>query len=147
MLEGFHLADQFCNIATDFRCHHFHGADIEVRVDQESSTDINAGSFIVYAIDRAYPSTRIREQREWYATFHHLGKFSFLPYLMREPAISADGEDFHTQGFQFIKFDGNCRQFSRSDKCEITGIEANNDPLSFVIRQLNILEPAIMERG
>ncbi len=72
MLESLDLADQFHYIATHLRCHHFHGTDIEIRIDQESPPDINPRTFIINAVDRTYTAARIRKQRERNPTFDHL---------------------------------------------------------------------------
>jgi hypothetical protein len=44
-------------------------------------------------------------------------------------AVHADREHFHTQLFQLFGFGGNCRQLRRSNKCEISRIEAEYHPL------------------
>jgi hypothetical protein len=51
-----------------------------------------------------------------------------------ETAVGADRKNLNTQGLQLIIFDGNCRQFSRSDKGEIARVEADHDPLALVVR-------------
>ena len=59
---------------------------------------------------------------------------------MNEPAVGADGEHFDAQLLQFI-IDGSDRcEFGRSDKGEITGIEAEDNPLSFVIGEFDVFE-------
>jgi hypothetical protein len=50
-----------------------------------------------------------------------------------EAAICAACQKFDSERFELFVFDGNCRQFGRSDESEITGIETEDDPLSFVI--------------
>jgi hypothetical protein len=53
---------------------------------------------------------------------------------MDKTAVGTCCKAFYTQFFQFCMLDGDRRQFSRSDKGEIARIEAEDDPLSFVIR-------------
>ena len=42
MLESPDLADQFVDIATNFRGHDFHCSDVEIWINEESATDIYA---------------------------------------------------------------------------------------------------------
>jgi hypothetical protein len=48
-------------------------------------------------------------------------------------AVCAAGQKLDSQRFELFAFDGNCRQFGRSDESEITRVETKDDPLSFVI--------------
>jgi hypothetical protein len=52
---------------------------------------------------------------------------------MREAAVCAKGEHLHPERFELWIFDGNCRQFGRSDESEITGIKTEDHPFTFVI--------------
>ena len=133
MLEGLHLANQFAHVAANLGGQHFHGAQGEIRVDDEAPADIDAGVFIVHAVNGAHAAALVGKQRVGYAARDHLGEFFFLPDLVREAAVGADGEHLNIQRLQFSIFDGNCRQFGRSDKGEIARVEADNDPLAFVI--------------
>ena len=96
MLEGLDLADQLHNIASNLRSHHFHGTDVEIRVDEETPADVHTGIFIIDTIHAANASTCIRQQREGYATLDHFRKFFFLPDFVGETAIGRNREDFNT---------------------------------------------------
>jgi hypothetical protein len=133
MLEGFDLPNQFSDVTPYLGRQHFHGADDKIGVNDEAPADVHPGVFIVHAIDTANPSAGIGEKRERYPTLHHFGQFFFLPDFVGKTAIGADGKNFHPKGFQFRIFDGNCRQFGWSDKSEIARIEADDNPLPFVI--------------
>jgi len=65
---------------------------------------------------------------------------------MGEMAVGAHREDLHAQRLQFGVFGGNCREFGRSDEGEITRIETYQDPLAFVVGQLDRLEAATDKR-
>jgi hypothetical protein len=92
MLECFDLADQLSHIPPNFGCHHFHRADIEIGINQESSADIHPGIFVIHTVDTSYASARIRQQRKRNAAFDHLRQFFFLPDFMGEAAVCADGK-------------------------------------------------------
>jgi hypothetical protein len=57
-----------------------------------------------------------------------------------ETAVGADGKDLYTQLLELGILDGNCRQFRRSDKGKVTGVEAQYDPLAAIVRQLDVLK-------
>jgi hypothetical protein len=61
-----------------------------------------------------------------------------------EAAVHTYREDFDIEGFQLFILDGNCRQFGGSNEGEIPWIEAQNDPMAFVVRQTDVLEAALM---
>jgi hypothetical protein len=50
-----------------------------------------------------------------------------------EAAICTACQKLDSERFELFVFDGNCRQFGRSDESEVTRIETEDDPLSFVI--------------
>jgi hypothetical protein len=52
---------------------------------------------------------------------------------VRKAAICTACEKLDSQRLELFAFDGNCRQFGRSDESEITRIETEDNPLSFVI--------------
>ena len=52
---------------------------------------------------------------------------------MAEATINAYGQHLNVQILQFLIFDGDRRQFGRSDEGEIARIEADDDPLAFVV--------------
>lgn len=133
VLKCLYLPQEFSYIATNFWRQYFHCPNVEIGIDQESSADIHAGIFFIYAVDAADPPARIGEQREGYTAFDHLTQFFFLPDFVGEPAVGADGEKLNTQSLKFAVFDGNCRQFRRSDKGKITRVEADDNPLSLII--------------
>jgi len=68
-----------------------------------------------------------------------------VPHLVNEMAIYAAGEDFYAQALEFVEFLGNCRDFGRSDECEVAGIETENDPLAPIFRKTYIYELAFVK--
>lgn len=53
---------------------------------------------------------------------------------MDEVAVYAAGKDLYSEALEFVEFLGNCRDFGRSDECEVPGIEAKEHPLALILR-------------
>jgi len=140
MLEGLDLADEFCRITTDFRGQHFHGANHEIRIDDEATADIHAAGLVINAVEFADLATTIGKHGEGDTPVDHFGKFFRLPDFVDKTAVRAHSKHFDAQGLQFIIFGSDRCEFGRSDKGEVAGIEAKDDPLSFVIREFDVLE-------
>jgi hypothetical protein len=76
---------------------------------------------------------------------NHLGEFFFLPNFVAEMTVGADGKYIYIQRLEFLVSDGNCRQFGRSNKGEVAGIETDQEPVAFVFGELDQLEAAVVE--
>gem|GEM_PF-3830913 len=63
-----------------------------------------------------------------------------MPYLIDEPAVNAHRENLDPESLELVFPHGNCRKLGRSNKGEISGIEAEDHPLSPLVRQTNILK-------
>ena len=123
MLEGLNLTDKFRDIPSNRRGKNFHCLNDAIRINNEASPDIDTTSFIVNTVSSAYASPIVRKERVRHSAFHHFGQFSFLPYLMGETAINTDSKYLCIESLQLGILDGNCRQFSWSDKGKVTWIE------------------------
>jgi hypothetical protein len=60
--------------------------------------------------------------------------------------VHAHGEDFDAQFLQRGVLVGDRRHFGRSNEGEVTGIEAEQDPLAEVVRELDVREGALVVR-
>jgi hypothetical protein len=143
MLEGHKLPEELVDISAHFGSQNFCTANDAVRVDDESSADVNSGAGIVDAVDFADCTTSIREHRERYAAFDDFREFLFLPNFVRESAVRADGQDLHADCFQILVLDCDRSQLRRSNKCEVAGIEAEHDPLPQILRKFDIFERSV----
>lgn len=133
MLESFYLAHEFIRVAADIGGKHFHRLDFEIRVDDKAAAQINAGSFIIDTVNRPHPASGVGKHREWDSALEHFGKFLFLPHHVHKSAVHADGQDFNSE-FLVVFIPGSNRcQFRRSHKGEIAGVEAENDPFTFIV--------------
>jgi hypothetical protein len=54
---------------------------------------------------------------------------------VRIHAVHAHSQNFRPQFLESRIFDGNCRQFCRSDRTEISGIEKKHDPPATIISE------------
>ena len=133
MLESFDLSDQFFGVTSDFGGENFHRSNHKVRVDDESSADVHAGFFVIDSVCCPDFAAGIRQQRERHSARHHLGQFFFLPDSMHKATVCAHRQNDRVELLELIIKGGDRRQFGRSDKCEIAWIEAQDDPLAFVV--------------
>lgn len=141
MLKGLDLSNQFLGVAPNLGRQHFHCTDDEIRVDDEPTTNIDAGSLIVHAINLADLSACIRKHREGHAPLYHLGQLLLLPDLVDKATICTQGQHFYIKRLEFCIAGGDRRQFSRSNKGEGSWEEAKHNPLASVVRKLNRLKP------
>ncbi len=124
MLEGLDLTYGFLDISTHRRRHYFHSLYNTIRVDNESPPDVDAGGFIVDTVGTAEMPTGIREHWKWNASFDHLGQLILIPDLMDENGVHRTRKNLDAKlGKLTVRGSDRC-QLSRSDKGEITGIEA-----------------------
>lgn len=133
MLERLDLTDQFGHASPYGRGQHFHGLDDSVGVDQETAPDVHSRRVIIDSIEFADLSAYVGKHGEGNPSGDHFGEFFLLPDLMDETAVHAARQDLHSQGLELFVFDGDRRQFRRSDKGEITRVKTQGDPLSLVV--------------
>jgi hypothetical protein len=65
---------------------------------------------------------------------------------VHEPAVGAGGEDLDAEALELRILDRDRGQLRRSNEGEITGVEAEDDPLSFVGGQRQGLEALCAEK-
>ena len=147
ILESLELTDQLFGIASDRRSKNLHGLDDTVGVDDETATYVDPGGPVEYTVDFADTTLGIRQHGKRNPPLNHLGQFGFIPDLVRETAIRTDGQHLGVHFLEIIVFGCDRSQFRGSNKGEITWIEAQYNPLSFVVRELYLLEPALVVRS
>ena len=91
MLESLDLAYGLCKTAADRWREYFHGLDDAVRVNNESTTQLNPKAFVVYPINLANVASSIGNHVKWDAPIDHLRKFMIVPHLVHKDTIYADG--------------------------------------------------------
>jgi hypothetical protein len=64
----------------------------------------------------------------------HFGKFVVVPHLVHKDAVDTHRENFNAKLLKFRVFLGDRRDFGRSDKREIPGIETEDHPLPKILR-------------
>jgi hypothetical protein len=146
MLESPQLAQYLGHIPTHWWGQYFHGLHDSVGVDEETSSNVKAFYIIVNTVERAYLASRVGYHRIRDAAFHHLGELDFLPDLVGEIAVHADGYNVDSQFLEFGVLDGNCRQFRRSDAGEISRVKAKHHPLSPEVTKGNFFGGAFVKR-
>ncbi len=77
-------------------------------------------------------SSGLHSQRwmEGDTAFDHPRQLVAVPHLVHPNAVNADGHDFDSHFLKGIIFVSDRRHFRCSDECEVTGIEAHQNPFS-----------------
>ncbi len=97
VLESLQLADKFIRVASHRRGEHFHSLDDTVRIDDETSANINAALIVIDAVHLPDFTARIGKHRIRHAAVDHFGQLIFLPHLVDEVAVGADRKNFGIQ--------------------------------------------------
>ncbi len=146
-LEGVYLAQGFVDISSDGRGHDFVRLHDAVGVDEESSADVDSHVFVVDAVDFAEVPSLVGDHGEGDSAGVHFGELFFVPDFVNELRIDRDREHMDIEFLQRRIFGGDRRQFGRSDKGEVAGVEAEHDPVAQRIGEFDAFEGTFVVRG
>jgi len=106
---------------------------------------INTVLRVINSIKCANQASRIGKHGKESASLDHLREFLLLPSLVRIDVVNAHCQNFRTQFLECGIFDGNCRQFRRSDRAEVRGIEEKDDPAASILREAHFSHLTVMQ--
>ncbi len=119
-----------------------HVLDAAFRIDNESSTSRDALVFEQNAIIAGQTLCHITNQR-----ITEVAKVIFDPTAVRVHAVDAHAENFSALSTEILQAVTELGDFSRANKCEIERVEKQNNPLAFVIGQVDVFEIATVDNG
>ena len=137
-LESLDLTQGLADVAAHGRGQDFEALNDAVGVDEEAATDVNACGFIIHAVNFADIAAAVGQHGEGHlALGDHFAQFMILPHFVDEHGVGGHGENLYAELFKFFVLLCDRRDFSCSDKGEITRIETKSYPLTEVFGQLD----------
>ena len=135
MLQGSELPQHLPYVSSYGVCNDLHRLDHSCWIDQEPAPLINPLLRVVNSIKCSDQASPVGEHGKESAALYHLREFFFLPAPVGVHAVHAKGQNFRPQFAERRVLDGNCRQFRRSNRAEISGIEEKHDPTASVLKE------------
>jgi len=102
-LKCLNLPEAFVDTPAHRRGENLGRLDDPIRIDQELTTDIDAGVPVIDSIHLAKIPRTVGHHRERDAAIDHLGQLLFVPDLVDEHAVDADRDDLDTELFELIE--------------------------------------------